>query len=83
MDALQPRMDHIEQHLYRDLDEMRRLHELLANKNSNPQSASPLVDGTAKNIKGNENSKFLQDCFMSCLPKEFHGAFSYWFSILP
>lgn len=56
MDALQPRMDHIEQHLYRDLDEMRRLHELLANKNSNPQSASPLVDGTAKNIKDIANA---------------------------
>lgn len=50
MDALHPRMDHVEEHLYRDLDEMGRLHSLMGAKD--PQSKIASGDDTTKNIKG-------------------------------
>ncbi len=55
MAALNPRIGHIEEHLYRDIDEMGRLHQLLGTTNSPMQEISPNADNT-----GNKNGKYLK-----------------------
>ena len=55
MSALNPRIGHIEEHLYRDIDEMGRLHQLLGTTNSYLQKVLPNDDNT-----GNTQGKYLK-----------------------
>jgi hypothetical protein len=52
MDALHPRMDHVEEHLYRDLDEMGKLHSLMGAKDPHSQITSASEDNTAVDMQG-------------------------------